>query len=144
MKLALSRRRPSHARMRGISHFSARKTCGNTRRSNVLSSGQRTAMFAPATLMRKSVTWRAKLNIDLIVLASRGNTGLKSIVLGSTAERVVRFSPCPVLVVRERKRKGNVRSWPGYVRQKTSCWKDSSPRLISPSAAWPARCMPHS
>ena len=49
-----------------------------------------------------------ELNVDLIVLASRGNTGLKRLVLGSTAERVVRFSPCPVLVVRERKRKGNV------------------------------------
>jgi nucleotide-binding universal stress UspA family protein len=49
-----------------------------------------------------------ELNIDLIVLASRGNTGLKRLVLGSTAERVVRFSPCPVLVVRERKRKRNV------------------------------------
>jgi nucleotide-binding universal stress UspA family protein len=49
-----------------------------------------------------------KLNIDLVVLASRGNTGLKRLVLGSTAERVARFSPCPVLVVRERKRKGNV------------------------------------
>ena len=49
-----------------------------------------------------------ELKIDLIVLASRGNTGLKRIVLGSTAERVVRFSPCPVLVVRQRKRKGTV------------------------------------
>lgn len=49
-----------------------------------------------------------ELNVDLIALASRGNTGLKRLVLGSTAERVVRFSPCPVLVVRERKRKGNV------------------------------------
>lgn len=47
-------------------------------------------------------------NVDLVVLASRGNTGLKRIVLGSTAERVVRFSPCPVLVVRKRKRKGRV------------------------------------
>jgi nucleotide-binding universal stress UspA family protein len=38
--------------------------------------------------------------IDLIVIATRGNTGLKHLVLGSTAERVVRYSPCPVLVVR--------------------------------------------
>lgn len=38
--------------------------------------------------------------IDLIVIATRGNTGLKHLALGSTAERVVRFSPCPVLVVR--------------------------------------------
>ena len=37
--------------------------------------------------------------IDLIVVATRGNTGLKHLVLGSTAERIVRYSPCPVLVV---------------------------------------------
>jgi nucleotide-binding universal stress UspA family protein len=46
-----------------------------------------------------------ELNIDLIALASRGNTGLKRLVLGSTAERVVRFSACPVLVVHQRKEK---------------------------------------
>jgi nucleotide-binding universal stress UspA family protein len=38
--------------------------------------------------------------IDLIVTSTRGNTGLKHLALGSTAERVVRYSPCPVLVVR--------------------------------------------
>jgi nucleotide-binding universal stress UspA family protein len=41
-----------------------------------------------------------KIDIDLIVIATRGNTGLKHLVLGSTGERVVRYSPCPVLVVR--------------------------------------------
>lgn len=39
-------------------------------------------------------------NIDLIITATRGNTGLKHLALGSTAERVVRYAPCPVLVVR--------------------------------------------
>ena len=39
-------------------------------------------------------------DIDLIVTSTRGNTGLKHLALGSTAERVVRYSPCPVLVVR--------------------------------------------
>ena len=37
--------------------------------------------------------------IDLIVTSTRGNTGLKHLALGSTAERVVRYAPCPVLVV---------------------------------------------
>jgi nucleotide-binding universal stress UspA family protein len=46
--------------------------------------------------------------IDLIVAVTRGNTGLKHLVLGSTAERIVRYSPCPVLVVRsvEREKAG--------------------------------------
>lgn len=48
-------------------------------------------------------------SMDLIVTATRGNTGLKHLVLGSTAERVVRYSPCPVLVVRgaDRKKKAS-------------------------------------
>ncbi len=37
---------------------------------------------------------------DLIVAGTRGYTGLKHILLGSTAERIVRHAPCPVLVVR--------------------------------------------
>ena len=41
-----------------------------------------------------------ELRIDLIVTSTRGNTGLKHLALGSTAERVVRHSPCPVLVSR--------------------------------------------
>src|SRR5205807_7247291 len=44
--------------------------------------------------------------IDLIVVSTRGNTGLKHLVLGSTAERIVRYSPCPVLVVHPQKRNG--------------------------------------
>jgi nucleotide-binding universal stress UspA family protein len=44
------------------------------------------------------------IDADLIVLATRGRHGLKRILLGSTAERVVRFTPCPVLVVRRSKR----------------------------------------
>lgn len=38
---------------------------------------------------------------DLILLSTHGHTGLKHVLLGSVAENVVRFAPCPVLVVRE-------------------------------------------
>jgi nucleotide-binding universal stress UspA family protein len=36
---------------------------------------------------------------DLIVLGTRGKTGLAHVLLGSTAERVIRTAPCPVLAV---------------------------------------------
>jgi nucleotide-binding universal stress UspA family protein len=40
---------------------------------------------------------------DLIVMATHGHTGLKHLVLGSTAERVIRHAKCPVLIVRSPK-----------------------------------------
>lgn len=43
---------------------------------------------------------------DLILIATHGYTGIAHAVLGSTAERVVRHAPCPVLVVRGREKRG--------------------------------------
>ena len=37
--------------------------------------------------------------MDLIIIATHGHTGLTHVLLGSTAERVIRYAPCPVLVV---------------------------------------------
>src|SRR5690606_9641921 len=39
------------------------------------------------------------LDADLIVVGTRGATGLKRLLLGSTAARIVREAPCPVLSV---------------------------------------------
>jgi nucleotide-binding universal stress UspA family protein len=41
-----------------------------------------------------------KLEASLIVIPSHGRTGIKHLLIGSTAERVVRFAHCPVLVLR--------------------------------------------
>jgi universal stress protein A len=38
--------------------------------------------------------------VDLIVMSTHGRTGLRHLVLGSVAERVVRTAPCPVLTIR--------------------------------------------
>ena len=38
--------------------------------------------------------------IDLIVMATHGRTGLEHVLLGSVAEKVVRLAPCPVLTVK--------------------------------------------
>lgn len=38
-------------------------------------------------------------NADLIVIATRGRTGLERLLFGSVAEKVVRLAPCPVLSI---------------------------------------------
>ncbi len=58
------------------------------------------------TVVRVGTPWNEitkaaqDLQRDLIVIATHGYTGLKHVLLGSTAERVVRHATCPVLVVR--------------------------------------------
>jgi len=47
------------------------------------------------------VQYAAEHRVDLIVMPTHGRSGLKHILLGSVAERVVRHAPCPVLVVRD-------------------------------------------
>lgn len=41
-----------------------------------------------------------KNDIDLIVIGTHGRSALLQTLMGSTAERIVRKSPCPVLTVR--------------------------------------------
>jgi len=42
----------------------------------------------------------AHIKANLIVIGSHGNTGLTRILLGSTAERVVREATCDVLIIK--------------------------------------------
>jgi nucleotide-binding universal stress UspA family protein len=58
------------------------------------------------TVMIHGVPFQAILDtakkkaVDLIVMGTHGRTGLTHILMGSVAERVVRMTPCPVLVTR--------------------------------------------
>ncbi|MGH8094080.1 MAG: universal stress protein [Chthoniobacterales bacterium] len=54
------------------------------------------------------------IRADLIVMPTHGRTGLRHTFLGSTAERVVRHSPCPVLVTRVGKEK-KAKAAPGKI-----------------------------
>ena len=46
------------------------------------------------------VRYAHEIEADLIVLGTRGRTGLGHLLIGSVAERVVRKAPCPVLTVK--------------------------------------------
>jgi universal stress protein A len=58
------------------------------------------AFFRTGAPAEEIVLFANQERIDLIVLGTHGWTGLKHLVLGSTAENVVRSANCPVLTVR--------------------------------------------
>jgi universal stress protein A len=51
----------------------------------------------PATVIEEEARRRSA---DLVVIGTRGLSGLKHLLLGSVAERVVQHAPCPVLTVK--------------------------------------------
>jgi universal stress protein A len=60
------------------------------------------AIFQRGFTSHEIVEAAKDLDVDLILIATHGYTGWKHFAIGSTAERVVRAAPCPVLVVREK------------------------------------------
>jgi len=46
------------------------------------------------------IQYAGQENIDLIVIGTRGRSGVKKLLLGSTASGVVTYSECPVLVTK--------------------------------------------
>ena len=49
---------------------------------------------------REIIDYANKHDVDLIVMATHGRTGLAHVLLGSVAEKVVRKAPCPVLTIK--------------------------------------------
>ena len=45
--------------------------------------------------------WADMHHVDLVVLGTHGLTGLRRMLLGSIAERVVRHAPCSAMVIRQ-------------------------------------------
>ena len=54
------------------------------------------SMFPSEVIARTA----AEIGADLIVMGTRGLSGLKHVLLGSVAERTLRTAPCPVLTVK--------------------------------------------
>ena len=71
-------------------------------RQEIVSEAAVKANVRPGTAAHQEIINAAhECNCDLIVIGSHGRSGLARMLTGSTAERVVRHAPCPVLVVRE-------------------------------------------
>ena len=49
----------------------------------------------------KIIDYAEQHQIGLIVMPSRGHTGLTRFLMGSVTERVMRFAHCPILVLRD-------------------------------------------
>lgn len=51
------------------------------------------------------VKFASEKGIDLVVMGTHGRSGIDRVLFGSTAARVVRSAPCPVMTVRSTARK---------------------------------------
>jgi nucleotide-binding universal stress UspA family protein len=49
---------------------------------------------------KKIIDLAREMNVHIIMMGSHGRTGLKRLLMGSVAERVIGLAPCPVLIVK--------------------------------------------
>ena len=60
----------------------------------------RTELIASSSIVGGIIVFAEKDNIDLIVVGTRGLSGLKILLLGSVASGIVNYAHCPVLIVK--------------------------------------------
>ena len=58
------------------------------------------SLLAKGSPYEQIVHLARELNIDLIVMGTYGRKGAERVLIGSVAERVIEYAPCPVLVVK--------------------------------------------
>ena len=74
------------------------------------------SVFVAGRAYQDIVRMAKELKVDLIVVGTHGRTGFSHLFFGSTAEKVVRLCPCPVLTVKH----------PDYAAEKRSKSNDAT------------------
>jgi nucleotide-binding universal stress UspA family protein len=57
-------------------------------------------LFDVGSVPKAIVEYAEKNNVNLIVIGTRGISGIKRMLVGSTASEVVKYSHCPIMVVK--------------------------------------------
>ncbi|MGA8842732.1 MAG: universal stress protein [Nitrososphaeraceae archaeon] len=57
-------------------------------------------LLGVGSVVKEIVEYAEKEKIDLIILGTRGISGIKKVLLGSTASGVVTYSHCPVMIIK--------------------------------------------
>jgi nucleotide-binding universal stress UspA family protein len=86
-----------------VSVYSLLEKEGKTAVSFVIEEGERQGVKVHTRIEEGSPARKileASKDYDLIVMGTLGRTGISKLLLGSVAEKVVRFAECPVMVVR--------------------------------------------
>lgn len=87
-----------------INHGEALKTIASSLLENARAKLEQSGATVEAHLTRgvpyeEILAWAGKKKADLIVMGTRGRTGVGHFLLGSVADRVVHLAPCPVLTM---------------------------------------------
>jgi nucleotide-binding universal stress UspA family protein len=61
---------------------------------------QTEVLIGATSVVKEIVEYAAEHKIDLIVIGTRGISGIKKMLLGSTASGVLSYAHCPVLIVK--------------------------------------------
>jgi nucleotide-binding universal stress UspA family protein len=88
---------PFHADVGGIAEERLAEAAAGLRSEGVTADTLAREGYPPEVIVDAA----RELTVDVIAMGTHGRTGLRHLLLGSTAERVVEHAPCPVLTVRQ-------------------------------------------
>jgi len=90
-----------------VSVYSLLENEGKRAVEDVQKEGEQMGVKVTPTVVEGSPTRKiveVAADFDLVVIGTLGRSAITKLFMGSVAERVTRYAPCPVLVVRSKKR----------------------------------------